>query len=136
MLLNTQQDIIQWGQKHGIDVGSDIIQMWNAAMQRGDEDGYNNFMKVWSQVQENPEQYKNSTATPEPWKVAIVNQIEGQGVLANMLGVNIMNELIGLKDKAIKGDGDNVDALLETVMDNWNKLNGEISKKTKNIRNL
>jgi len=134
MLLNTQQEIIQWGQKNSIDVGPDIIQMWNMAMQKGDEDAYNSFTKMWSQIQQNPEKYKNSTVTPDPWKIAIVNQIEGQGVLANMLGINMASDLLGLRDKAIKDSGENVDYLLESVMDMWNKLNREISNKIKKKR--
>eukprot|EP00826_Nyctotherus_ovalis_P010044 TRINITY_DN12666_c0_g2_i12.p2 TRINITY_DN12666_c0_g2~~TRINITY_DN12666_c0_g2_i12.p2 ORF type:complete len:320 (+),score=33.50 TRINITY_DN12666_c0_g2_i12:339-1298(+) len=131
MLLNTQQEIIDWGQKNNLEVGSDIIQYWNNAMQRGDEDAYNQFIKAWSEIKENPDKYKNSTKTTEPWRVAIVNQIEGQGILANMLGINVNNDLYGLRDKAIKDDGTNVDQLLDSVMDMWNKLNGEISKRTK-----
>lgn len=131
MLLNTQQEIIDWGQKNNLEVGSDIIQYWNNAMQRGDEDAYNQFIKAWSEIKEQPDKYKNSTKTTEPWRVAIVNQIEGQGILANMLGINVNSDLYSLRDKAVKDDGTNVDQLLESVMDMWNKLNGEISKRTK-----
>lgn len=131
MLLNLQQEIIQWGQKNNVDVGSDIIQYWNLAMQKGDEDSYNNFIKMWSQIQQNPEKYKNSTA---PWKIALVNQIEGQGVLSNMLGVKPATNLSELRTKTMNDDGNSVDKFVEEIMQGWNTLNAEISKRAKETK--
>ena len=129
--MDTQKEIVQWGTSNKIEIGPDVIQLWNNAMQRGDEDSYNQFMKVWSQIKSNPDQYRNSTATPEAWRVAIVNQIEAQAVLSSMMGININSELYALRDKAIKDNGSGVDNILQSVVEMWKRLNDEISKRTK-----
>lgn len=131
MLLDTQKEITQWGQKNNIEVGADVIQLWNNAMQRGDEDSYNQFLRVWNQIKSNPEQYKNSTATPEAWKVAVVNQIEAQSALATNMGIDMDKELYALRDRAIKADGTTIDSILESVTEIWKRLNTEIEHRTK-----
>lgn len=129
--MDTQKEITKWGVDHKIEIGPDVIQLWNNAMQRGDEDSYNQFIKVWNQIKAKPEQYRNSTATPEAWRVAIVNQIEAQAALSSMMGVNTNSELYALRDKVIKDDGSNIDSILQSVMEMWKRLNDEISKRTK-----
>lgn len=133
-LLNTQQEIIQWSQKNNLEIGPDLMQLWNSAMQKGDEASYNNFMKVWNEIQRDPEQYKKyinelrKQSTPEPWRLAIINQIEGQNMIANLLGLNISNELQNMRERAMKDNGSGVEVILNEVKAKWNQIDDAILK--------
>eukprot|EP00826_Nyctotherus_ovalis_P018854 TRINITY_DN1571_c0_g1_i13.p3 TRINITY_DN1571_c0_g1~~TRINITY_DN1571_c0_g1_i13.p3 ORF type:complete len:135 (-),score=35.73 TRINITY_DN1571_c0_g1_i13:185-589(-) len=131
MLLDTQKEITEWGKKNNVTIGADIMQMWNNAMQQGDENSYNQFIKGWNNIKVHPQEYKNSTAAPDPWRIAIMNQVEGQAMLASMLGIDMNKDLSTLNEKAKKEDVSHLDEMLETVMTTWKRLNDEISKRSK-----
>lgn len=81
-----------------------------------------------------PEPSPEPTPQPNPpsnggghnWKTALINQIEGQNIVAKMLGVNLENELTILKTEIHKVKDIDVNSVLNSLMDSWNKINGLI----------
>lgn len=136
-LQKVQQEIMQWSEQNGVQVPAEVIMNWENAMQQGTKDAYDQFMEMWNQFKENPSQNQNFTASPDdigskPWRVAIINQIEGQNIIAIMLGLNLVNELTDLRNQVMKLDKNALNDIIKTVMDTWDKINIEIGKSSQN----
>lgn len=112
------------------------MQRWNDAIQKGDEAAYNNFMQFWNNIKNNQGQQQGTTnqeqQNAEPWKIALVNQIEGQSTIASILGINLSKELYALREKAINAKKNNVTIVLDSVMNEWKKINDQIAIQSQN----
>ena len=130
-LLNVQQEIVQWAQQNGIQVGQDVMKLWDEAMQKGDKATYDKFMQTWNEIKSDPKKYAEATGqNMEPWKAAIFNQLEGQKILASMLGVNATDEPTNIRENIEKGDPNTINSILTYVMEKWNQINNEIGKRS------
>ena len=138
-LMNVREEMIQWAQQHGITLSQEITNLWEQSMMKGDQAAYDNFMQAWNAYKNNPSQTNTNEGTgqqmenPEPWKVAIINQIQGQTVIAIMLGLNISNELNNVMNNLVKTDLTTIESTLKLLMEKWNQINSEINKRSQTV---
>lgn len=118
------------------------MQRWNDAIQKGDEASLNSFMQYWNSIKSNPQQYQNMTAQEqddvEPWRVALVNQVDGQNTVASIVGADLTNELVYIRNQAMNVPPSNITVVLDMVMGEWKKINeiiGEQSQRPRNATN-
>lgn len=147
-LQEVQQEIVQWAQQNGVQLPVDVVMAWEDAMRAGTQEAYDQFMQMWNkykqdntpQPQPQSQNYQGtqtSDSTGEKkkkrWKTALINQIEGQNIVARMLGINT-NDLAVLKTQIEKLDKDSMKNIIDAVMNLWNKINNEIDKSHKEDR--
>ena len=138
-LMNAREEMIQWAQQHGITLSQEITNLWEQSMMKGDQAAYDNFMQAWNVYKNNPSPTNTYGGTgqqmenPEPWKVAIINQIQGQTVIANTLKLNIGNELNNLMNNLVNSDLSAIESTLKLLMEKWNQINSEINKRSQTV---
>lgn len=139
-LQNVQKEIMQWAEQNGISVPPQVILQWEEAMKSGTKESYDVFMQMWEHLKNNPAEAQNMTMrwqtanAGSPWRTAIINQIEGQNIIAIMLGLNLMNELTDLRNQIMKLDKEDIKNIVNALMDTWNKINIEINKHSEKER--
>ena len=134
-LLDLGEEISQWAEETGKEVPLDIVIGWETAMHTGRKEDYEYLMLIWDKTIENQANYQSSgtdrgasDSAKRNWKTALLNQIEGQNIISLMLGLNLVNEIKDLRDKAYNIDKSNLKDLINSLMDTWNKINVMISK--------
>ena len=136
-LQDAQKEVMGWAELNGIQVPMELVMNWENAMQQGTQEAYEDFMQMWEQLKEDPSRIQNYTI-PGPadikgkeWQVAIINQIEGQNIIAIMLGLNLINEINDLRNQVLKLEADSLMNIIHAIMDTWNKINIEINRRSK-----
>eukprot|EP00826_Nyctotherus_ovalis_P007725 TRINITY_DN1196_c0_g1_i5.p1 TRINITY_DN1196_c0_g1~~TRINITY_DN1196_c0_g1_i5.p1 ORF type:complete len:502 (-),score=117.03 TRINITY_DN1196_c0_g1_i5:221-1726(-) len=137
-LQDVQKEIMQWAEQNGVSVPPQVILQWEEAMQSGTKEAHDSFIQMWKHLKDNPAEFQNMTTrwqaanSGSPWKTAIINQIEGQNIIAVMLGLNLVNELTDLRNQIMKLDQEDIKKIVNALMDTWNKINIEINKYSEN----
>jgi len=132
-LQDTQKEIMNWAQQNGAQVPSEVIMQWEDAMQKGTQEAYEQFIEMWEKYRADPSQAQNmGFVRPNPgrmgsWQIALINQIEGQNIIASMLGLNLQ-EFAAMNGLIRNLDQNSLNKVLKLIMDTWGKINTEINK--------
>jgi hypothetical protein len=131
-LIAVESEIAQWAQETGRDVPLDIVIGWETAMHTGKKEDHDHFMLIWDKVKHEKENYQStkgvSDSAKRNWKTALLNQIDGQNIISLMLGLNIVNNIRDLRDKAQNLNISNLKDITKSLMDTWKKINVAISE--------
>lgn len=149
-LQDVGKEIGHWAELNQVRVPPVLLEKWNDAMKVGTEDAYKEFMQMWEKVREDPSQgevppqgetpsqTQNTTygmgdgaGRERVWQTALINQIEGQNIIALMVGLNMAGELAELRDQAASVNKDSIGRIADAVTDIWKRINGEINKNSR-----
>jgi hypothetical protein len=131
-LLKVRKEILAWIEDNHTSVSGDLILAWEDAMTESTQDAYNKFMQVWEEFRSEAPVYlsKDVVGTVDntddrAWEYAVMNEIQGQNIIALMLGLNLVSEINDLRDQMI-----NVDPrrLIDSIMDTWDRINLEVRR--------